>query len=149
MQQVVTLTGFEEKKRGTNKRGPWALRVFTAAGGSKFQTFDVDLGDKLVSLVNAPVEITYEVEKNGDFENNVVTAVKAATEDQAAAAPAPPEDPRRSKEEMRRTEALGYAIKSVQADITAVNGVSELFELAEVYVSFLANGVRSEEPVQY
>ena len=105
MRQVVTLTGVEVKSKGSNKRGPWALRIFDSAGGAKFQTFDVADGEALEAKIGTPVELTYEVEENGNFTNNVIKSFKSATEEQAKSAPTAADDPRRSKDEMRRTEA--------------------------------------------
>jgi hypothetical protein len=100
LQQVVTVTGVDVKKTGTSKRGPWALRLFDTAGGTKFQTFDVELGEFLQTKIGESVEITYEIEENGDFKNNVIQSIKPATAEQAATAPTQADDPRRSKEEL-------------------------------------------------
>ena len=111
MNQVVTLSSVETKKTGTNKRGPWALRIFETAGGTKFQTFDVSLGESLESHLNLPIEITYEIEDNGDFKNNVIKGWKPSSETavQATQASEPVQSKQRSKEEVRYTAAVHAA----------------------------------------
>ena len=151
MNQVVTFTGFEEKKRGTNQRGEWALRIFTSAGGDKFQTFDVSLGDQVISSINSPVEVEYEIEDNGNFKNNVIRSVKAvaagvSTEvakalvasGQASVYTLPSDD-----RELRimRQSGLDRAINTVAAGIAEAKTVNDLFALSDEYIRYFQNGV--------
>ena len=122
MNQVVTLSSVEVKKTGVSKKGPWALRLFTAAGGAKFQTFDVGLGEELEGHLNLPLELTYEIEDNGNFQNNVIKGWKPSSEAPTASEPVQPtstssqDEFRRSKEEMRYTEAVKAAAVVLASD---------------------------------
>jgi len=138
MNQVVTFSSVETKKTGNSKRGPWALRLFTTAGGTKFQTFDVDLGESLEGHLNLPLEITYEIEDNGDFKNNVIKGWKPASEQAANSAQASEpvqstsndrDAKQRSKEEVRYTASVQAAatILASEKDFT----VEELKSVAD------------------
>ena len=154
MNQVVTFSSVETKKTGNSKRGPWALRLFATAGGTKFQTFDVDLGESLEAHLNLPLEITYEIEDNGDFKNNVIKGWKPASEQAVQASepvqsvasngaaaelrPTSSQDEfRRSKEEMRYTEAVKAAatILASEQDFT----VAELKAVADQIAELIAS----------
>ena len=149
MRQVVTLTGVEVKSKGTSKRGPWALRIFDSAGGTKFQTFDVAIGESLEKSVGSAVEIEYEVEENGNFTNNVVKSFKAA-------GPAPvyndeggvPVKSHQEDRELRimRQSALDRAINTVGHGIVQADDVSDLFKLADTYILYFEAGISAFTP---
>jgi hypothetical protein len=144
LQQVVTVTGVDVKKTGTSKRGPWALRLFDTAGGTKFQTFDVELGEFLQTKIGESVEITYEIEENGDFKNNVIQSIKPATAEQAATAPTQADDPRRSKEELRRTECVKAAATIISGPAwTGGTEPEDLFHLADKIAVYAENGAEA------
>lgn len=155
MQQVVTITGFEEKKRGESQYGPWALRLFTTAGGTKFQTFDVDLGDSLIAGgLNTPVSVEYEIEetsKDGKtYKNNVIKGWGPPSETATASEPSQPtssqDEFRRSKEEMRRTEAVKAAATIIASpNWQGDQSIETLGALAEAVSDLIANGA----PVTY
>jgi hypothetical protein len=149
LQQVVKLTGVEEKAKGTNARGPWVLRVFTAGGGAKFQTFEADLGAAIP--LGQTIELTYELEdsKDGKFQNNVIKGWKPSSETVTASEPTSPTSDRdqkqRSKEEVRRTESVKAAAtllvelsKSEDSPVTAT--LSGLFELADTIAAYVETG---------
>ena len=162
MNQVVTFSSVETKKTGVSKKGPWALRLFTTTGGTKFQTFDVDLGESLEGHLNLPLEITYEIEDNGDFKNNVIKGWKPASE-QAVQASEPvqsvasnggaaelrptstssQDEFRRSKEEMRYTEAVKAAatiLAGPNYDPQKIDGtIEELAQVAHAIAELIAS----------
>lgn len=157
MQQVVTITGLSTKT-GSNDSGGWTLYLFETAGGTKFQTFDDDLGKTGSQNLNQAVEIEYEAEERklpakGDMPartvtNNTIKAIRPATEEQAAqaATEAPTTNDRtkyqRSKEEVRYTSALQTAATLLasphwDAKESPVNAAT-LFDLADVLDAKLA-----------
>ena len=157
MQQVVTLTGVEVKSKGSNKRGPWALRIFDSAGGTKFQTFDVSDGEALEAKIGTPVELTYEVEENGNFTNNVIKSFKdAAVADYYGAGQSAPQAAVNTNDrELRimRQSALDRAINTVGHGIVEkVDTVEDLFRLADTYILYFEAGISAftpEEVVTY
>jgi len=152
MNQVVTFSSVETKKTGNSKRGPWALRLFTTAGGTKFQTFDVDLGESLEGHLNLPLEITYEIEDNGDFKNNVIKGWKPSENGATVSEPVQSTSNGETAEEKQlrimRQSALDRAISSVAGGlVTDDNDVpltsvdeSTLFAIADRYVDYFVNG---------
>ena len=160
MQQVVTLTGVEVKSKGSNKRGPWALRIFDSAGGTKFQTFDVADGEALEAKIGTPVELTYEVEENGNFTNNVIKSFKegAAVPDYYGAGQSAPQGAVNTNDrELRimRQSALDRAINTVGHGIVEIEGVKvtpdkinpyDLFRLADTYILYFEAGISAFTP---
>ena len=154
MEQVVTLTSVEVKKTGTSKHGPWALRLFKDAGGNKYQTFDVDLGEKAAGLVGQSVEIRYEVEQNGDYENKVLKAVRPSGEAPASSPASAPtavvsgatQDERQVR--ITRQWAVNAAIATVAAGILAADSPVDVIDLAGFYENYAANGQQTttDEP---
>ena len=153
MNQVVTFTKLAHQgKSGTSKRGPYSFRVFETAGGTKFQTLDVALGDAVVESYGTAVDVEYEAETNGDFTNNVIKSIKPAAEGSAATETAPVSAPsserdqkQRSKEEVRRTESVKAAAvllvelsKSEESPVEAT--LSGLFELADTIAAYVETG---------
>jgi len=153
MQQVVTLTGVEVKSKGSNKRGPWALRIFDSAGGTKFQTFDVADGEALEAKIGTPVELTYEVEENGNFTNNVIKSFSDAGKVLSGVAEAaPPVNTNDRELRIMRQSALDRAINTVGHGIVQADDVSDLFKLADTYILYFEAGISAftpEEVVTY
>jgi hypothetical protein len=145
LNQIVTLTGVEVKSKGSNKRGPWALRIFDSAGGTKFQTFDVADGEALEAKIGTPVELTYEVEENGNFTNNVIKSFKdAAVPDYYSAGQTTPQAAVNTNDrELRimRQSALDRAINTVGHGIVQADDVSDLFKLADTYILYFEAGI--------
>lgn len=150
MNQVVTFTKLAHQgKSGTSKRGAYSFRVFETAGGVKFQTLSVEIGDSILGTLGTAYEVEYEVETNGDFTNNVIKSISPASEAQAAQAEAVPVNDRdqkqRSKEEVRRTESVKAAAvllvelsKSEDSPVEAT--LSGLFELADTIAAYVETG---------
>jgi len=153
MQQVVALTGVEVKSKGSNKRGPWALRIFDSAGGTKFQTFDVADGEALEAKIGTPVEITYEVEENGNFTNNVIKSFSDVGKVLSGVAEAaPPVNTNDRELRIMRQSALDRAINTVGHGIVQAEDVSDLFKLADTYILYFEAGISAftpEEVVTY
>ena len=147
MQQTVTLTK-HFPTHGNNSRGPWTRHDFKDAGGSKYQTFDAALGEKAAGLLNQPVEIEYEVEARGQYENNVLKSVKAAGGSPANPASVPsisqnvPSDERELR--IMRQSGLDRAINTVNAGITTVSTLEELFVISDEYIRYFQNGVQEK-----
>ena len=147
MNQVVTLTGVEVKSKGSNKRGPWALRIFDSAGGTKFQTFDVAVGEALEKSLGSAVDLTYEVEENGNFTNNVVKSFKDAGKVLSGVAEAaPPVNTNDRELRIMRQSALDRAINTVGHGIVEVDGVTDLFRLADQYILYFEAGISAFTP---
>ena len=153
MQQVVTLTSVEVKSKGSNKRGPWALRIFDSAGGTKFQTFDVADGEALEAKIGTPVELTYEVEENGNFTNNVIKSFSDVGKVLSGVAEAaPPVNTNDRELRIMRQSALDRAINTVGHGIVQADDVSDLFKLADTYILYFEAGISAftpEEVVTY
>lgn len=158
MNQVVVFTGVEEKAKGTNKRGPWVLRVFTAAGGSKYQTFDADLGAEIPLDKSIELEYALEDSKDGKYQNNVIKGWKLSSETVAPAAQdSEPvqsvagnggaaeqqsirDQKQRSKEEVRYTAALQIAATIIGSPQWKGDADPEtLFSLAGVITEEIAS----------
>ena len=148
MQQIVNLTGVEEKAKGTNARGPWVLRVFTAAGGTKYQTFDDALGASVPLNQNIELDYVLEDSKDGKYQNNVIKGWKPSSEPAPVSEPSQPSErdqKQRSKEEVRRTESVKAAAvllvelsKSEESPVEAT--LSGLFELAYTIAAYVETG---------
>ena len=119
MQQVVTITGLSTKT-GENDSGGWTLYLFETAGGTKFQTFDDDLGATGSQNIGKAVDIEFEAQERhlpakGDrpattVTNNVIKSIKATDKQPSEFAPSNDRDQKqRSKEEVRRTESVKAA----------------------------------------
>src|SRR5690348_5898358 len=149
MNQVVTFTELTlDGKSGTNKRGPFHFRVFKTSGGTRFQTFDVGLGDKILASYGQPLEVEYEVESNGQYENNVIKTIRLL--DRAEASTAQPEpqqnrsDFQRSKEEVRRTESVKAAATIIVSDKwEGGSEPSDLFALADQIAVYAEHGAEA------
>lgn len=150
MNQVVTFVDTAvDGKKGTNKFGPFWFRVFKTAGGDRYQTFDVDLGDKIAASFGTPVEVTYEVEENGKYQNNVLKGIREETASanlQALLEQNPPQDSRELR--IMRQSGLDRAINTVKAGIVEVDGVADLFRLSDAYIDYFENGVPAQEEAE-
>lgn len=159
------LTSVEIKREGESKHGKWVLRLFKDAGGNKYQTFDVDLGEKASGLIGRSVEVRFEVEQNGDYENKVLKAVRETENPQASGstpeaqqslsvAPvvsqAPSSDRPIRSHETNRSDALGQAIGT---SFVNAKTVEELIAVADYYLRYIEGGSQSlvtpaAEPVE-
>lgn len=155
MQQVVTITGLSTKT-GSNDSGGWTLYLFETAGGTKFQTFEDDLGTVGSQNIGKAVEIEYESQERnlpakGDrpattVTNNVIKSIKPATAEQAATAPTTSDrdQKQRSKEEVRRTESVKAAatllVELSKNDPEIEVSTAGLFELADKVAVYVESG---------
>ena len=154
MEQVVTFTGVEEKAEGEGKHGPWKLRVFTAGGGGKYQTFSVELGDKALGFIGKPALVTYEIEdrqyqdREGNTrtaQNNVIKKIEAADgvpPDQIGVAAAPQRLAAIQDKDARITRqwAVNAAIATVAAGILKADSPNDVLDLSKYYIEYAATG---------
>ncbi len=163
MQAVGVLTEYTIPKTGTNDNGFWQLHQFKDAGGNKYKTFEDDLANIAKPFVGtgAQVLLTYEESQREYTHNGVqktttdkkLTSIEPYT-GQAVATP-PPAQPaqqaqttgggsqaeyRRSKEELRRSEALAHALQLVGVGLMAANSWPELTVAAKIVGDWLETG---------
>jgi hypothetical protein len=140
---------------------------FKDAGGTKYQTFDDDLGEKIaVALIGKSVEVEYEVQERdlpakGDrattVRNNVIKSVKASDQAPQEAPTQTPQNNRsdfqRSKEEVRRTAAVQTAATLISSpNWEGSQDIPTLVQLAEQIAVYAENGAEAfetAESVQY
>ena len=145
-EQVVTIKAVFENT-GSSSKGPWTRYDIKDAGGNKYQTFSDALGQKAHELKGKSAKVTYHEEERGGYVNKVVDGIEAAGSETAQAAPSQDEF-RRSKEEMRRTEAVKAAATLIaspgwegQVDVYA------LAELAEAVAKVMAGELQVSERI--
>jgi hypothetical protein len=155
MQQVVTITNvFSESGNSKATGKPYTRYDIKTAGGTKFQTFDAALGAQAKSLEGASVEIEYEVESRGQYENNVLKSISAAAPPDyyGAGQSAPQAAVNTNDRELRimRQSALDRAINTVGHGIVEIEGVKvtpdkinpyDLFRLADTYILYFEAGI--------
>lgn len=146
MNQVVKITGVFTQS-GTSSKGDWTRWDVKTAGGSKFQTFDARLGKKAEAAEGQSVDITYHEEDRGKYTNNVIDSIEiedeAVNAESVSSAQPQQDEFRRSKEEMRRTEAVKAAATLLASpkfdeEITIEN----LANYADAIVDLIANGTQ-------
>lgn len=168
MQQVVTFTEIVHNGTpGVNERGPYHFRVFKTTGGTRFQTFEVPIGDTILASFGQPLDVEYGVKdstKDGKtYQNNIIKSVKqvATSPDHYAgqtdakpsltdALPKSYEDERQLR--IMRQSALDRAINTVGHGIVQADDVSDLFKLADTYILYFEAGISAftpEEVVTY
>jgi hypothetical protein len=146
MQQVVTITNvFLENGNSKATGKPYTRYDIKTAGGTKFQTFDAALGAQAKSLEGTSVEIEYEVESRGQYENNVLKSISAAAPPDyyGAGQTTPQAAVNTNDRELRimRQSALDRAINTVGHGIVQADDVSDLFKLADTYILYFEAGI--------
>ena len=143
---ATTITAVFKNQRQSAK-GPFTS-YDVKAGGRKYQTTKDDLGQKAEQLKGQPVVISYTEVQRGEYTNyNITDIVPAEAETgHVTQGKASQDEFRRSKEEMRRTEALGVA--ATLAATLEVSDVQQLFDLSDALLPYLESGqqVPEEEP---
>ena len=143
MNQVVVLVKHFTDKGNTNGKD-WVRHDFKDGGGNKFQTFDANLARIAEGLLNQPAEIEYHVERRNGYENNFIDSIKAAP-GSVVVPPQEEENPRqkyqRSKEEVRRTEAVKAAATIISGpNWSGDSTLEELASLADAITDLIVNG---------
>lgn len=139
-QQVVRFTG-HDKKTGNSRRGAWALHIFEADNGDKYQTFDGAIANAAFALYKdgRPAAIEFEVEFRDDFANNVLKSVSAAdgsavgggADANSATGPSGTSDQSAKQAQVRWQWAVNASIAAQAAGLVQLQGLDQLFALAE------------------
>lgn len=80
MQTTTVFTGYDTRSGTSAKTGnPWTMHLFKDKDDKSFQTFDTALANELAGTRGQEVTIEWEPEQRGDFTNNVVTKLVAAS----------------------------------------------------------------------
>ena len=136
---TTTLVGHETKS-GTNAKGTWVMNLFEDQNGAKYQTFEADIASQALSLlIGQRVDITFEEVQRGDFTNKIIQSIQASTQ-------IPTEQPTSASpqiEPVDRNAGIARAIETFGvAGVDPLENQDALFELADVYATYGALGVK-------
>ena len=146
MSVVTTLTGLEQKT-GSGKKGPWALSIFSAQNGQKYQTFESNIAAQANALIGRVVEIEFEEVERGEFTNNVLTSVTSATSGETPetasttfrAVEASAVDDRQTM--IMRQSALDRALTAFGiAGVDPLTDLDAVLELSDQFIEYFVGG---------
>lgn len=147
-EQVVTIRGvFEETGHKNGK--DWTRYDIKDAGGNKYQTFDVGLGQKAKDAKGQRVKLTWVEEARGQYTNNVLKSVElldtvvVSANDESVIKHVPESDGDRQLRIMRQS-GLERAI--LAANILELENVDieTLFQISDQFVDYFVNGIAVE-----
>ena len=133
--------------KGIGSKGPYTRYKLVNEEGDNFTTFKDDIGEKALELQGQEVELDYSESNRG----TILVAIRPATEDWAQdpkpeyIAKAQQAQPKqngkdfRTKEEIRRTAAFGFAVELAQnLGLKTLQDVTSLSERIEPYLASAA-----------
>lgn len=149
--QTQTILKTQESKTGTGKTGkPWTLRVFQAANGNSYQTFEASIANKAYELLGEPATIEFEEQERNGYVNYVLLgvepaagAVESRTQPENRVSPdVVHEDDRQIR--IMRQSALDRAISATAAGIAEASSEDDLYRIADRFIDYFVNGVAAK-----
>ena len=143
---VTVLTGHESNS-GVNAKGTWVLNSFTGQDGQKYKTFDNDIAAQAFSLMGQTVSIEFEEKPARDPRygpDKFITSIAASTQttpilQQTYTAPPTVAEIK----PVDRNAGIARAIETFGvAGVDPLENQDALFELADVYATYGALGVK-------
>src|SRR3990167_7439492 len=141
---ATTVLVHHSTKAGTTAKGTWVLNTFKANDGTEYQTFDAALASQALALMGQPVEIEFTPEERGNFVNNTIVGIAASTQttpilQQTYTAPPTVAEIK----PVDRNAGIARAIETFGvAGVDPLENQDALFELADVYATYGALGVK-------